>query len=320
MSKKIKVWLIIATSLIILGAIVFTTALITAKGDFMKFSTSKFQNKDYQITENFNSISITDDITQIEILPSNDSNCLVKCYEHVNKYHLVSVKDQTLVIELKDVRKWYEYISINFHTPTLTIYLPQSEYDTLCVKNSTGNVKVQNAFTFNTVDISLSTGKIGCYANATQSLNIKTTTGSINIEEISAGSINLSVSTGKITAKNIDCVGNFEIKVSTGETFLKIVNCANLISSGSTGDIELEKVIANDKFSIRRSTGDVEFNDCDAGEIFIETSTGDVEGSLLSNKIFFVDTNTGRKDVPKTLTGGKCEITTDTGDIKITIE
>ena len=34
----------------------------------------------------------------------------------------------------------------------------------------------------------------------------------------------------------------------------------------------------------------------------------------------FTKTDTGRVDVPKTVEGGRCEITTDTGDIKITVD
>ena len=54
-------------------------------------------------------------------------------------------------------------------------------------------------------------------------------------------------------------------------------------------------------------------------ELFVETDTGDVRGSLLTEKTFIVQTDTGSVDVPETTTGGKCEITTDTGDIEIEI-
>ncbi len=54
-------------------------------------------------------------------------------------------------------------------------------------------------------------------------------------------------------------------------------------------------------------------------ELFIKTSTGDVEGSLLADKVFIVNTDTGEVDVPKTTSGGKCEIKTDTGDVEINI-
>ena len=41
---------------------------------------------------------------------------------------------------------------------------------------------------------------------------------------------------------------------------------------------------------------------------------------LFSDKIFFASTDTGSVNVPKTTTGGRCEITTDTGDIDIVVE
>ena len=78
--------------------------------------------------------------------------------------------------------------------------------------------------------------------------------------------------------------------------------------------------MATGRFEIKRSTGKVIFEDCDAAEIFIKTSTGKVKGSLLSEKIFIIETNTGRVDVPKTLTGGRCEISTDTGNIFVEIK
>ena len=70
---------------------------------------------------------------------------------------------------------------------------------------------------------------------------------------------------------------------------------------------------------IVRSTGDVRLDKCDAGEIEIETRTGDISGSLRSEKIFIARSDTGRIEVPETLTGGKCKIISDTGNIDITI-
>jgi DUF4097 and DUF4098 domain-containing protein YvlB len=61
----------------------------------------------------------------------------------------------------------------------------------------------------------------------------------------------------------------------------------------------------------------VNFNACDATEIFVKTSTGNVAGSLLSSKVFIANTSTGSIDVPKTTSGGRCEIITSTGNIKI---
>jgi len=63
----------------------------------------------------------------------------------------------------------------------------------------------------------------------------------------------------------------------------------------------------------------VVFEGCDAGEIYVDTDTGDVSGTLLSDKVFIVKTDTGKIDVPNSISGGRCEIETDTGDVKISI-
>ena len=98
------------------------------------------------------------------------------------------------------------------------------------------------------------------------------------------------------------------------------VTCQNLSTGGGTGDVKLTNVIASGAFVIKRTTGDVTFEGCDAAEILVTTSTGDVKGTLLSDKVFFVETDTGRRKYPHMTTGGKCQIITSTGDIEIGIE
>ena len=81
----------------------------------------------------------------------------------------------------------------------------------------------------------------------------------------------------------------------------------------------MSNFVVDGTMNIERSTGDVEFKKCDAGEVSITTDTGHVVGSFLSDKIIFASSNTGKIDVPKSTVGGKCEITTTTGKIIISI-
>ena len=73
------------------------------------------------------------------------------------------------------------------------------------------------------------------------------------------------------------------------------------------------------QMSVTRSTGDVRFEGSDAAAIFVETNTGDVTGTLLSDKIFLPQSNTGEIEVPQTVSGGRCQIITSTGDIRLKI-
>lgn len=323
MRTKTKIWLIAATSLVLIGCLLFMGVMTTLKWDFIKLSTAEYEKNPYEIDEAFDSISIKSATADIVFAPSDDGKCRVECYEEEDAKHSVTVKDETLTIELIDERTVYDfigYIGLNFDTPKITVYLPKNEYTALSVEESTGDIEMPDNFTFKDADISLSTGCVDFYASVTDMLKIKTSTGNIKVKNISVGALELSSSTGSITAWDISCGGDVNTKVSTGDVRLAGINCKNLGSRGSTGDITLKNVIATAKFYVERSTGDIEFYGCDAAEIYVKTNTGDVEGSLRSDKVFFVQTDTGDVEVPKTVNGGKCEIITDTGDIEVDVE
>ena len=282
----------------IIALLVFTIIPV-----IMLFSgcTSKYEDNTYKIYEDFKNITIDVDTEDIIFLPSQDNNmCKVVFYEKSSKKHTSIVENENLVIKYENEEKWYQNL-FNFGKSKITVYLPKNEYDNIAIKCSTGDIQIENEFEF-------------------KSINIDLTTGDISLDKIVASEINLSITTGDIELDNINCSGNITLDSTTGEAELNNVNCKNLKSISTTGEITLDSVIATEKIHIERSTGDVEFDRMDAGEIFIETSTGDVEGSLLSDKIFIVDTSTGKKRVPETTSGGKCKITTSTGDIFINIK
>ncbi len=276
MNKKTKIWLFAAVLSILAGAIIFTAVMSYNKWDFTKLDTEKYQTKAYEIKEDFNNITIDTDTTDIVFAHSDNNVCRVLCYESEKTKNTAYVKNGTLTVNSEESGKWYEHIGICFGTQKITVFLPKTKYGELYVKNSTGDIKIPENFSFSNIDI-------------------LTGTGEIELQGISADRLNLSVSTA-------------EIKLSD-------INCDNITSEGSTGNIHLKNVKAKEKIRIEISTGDVRFEKSDAGEIFVKTSTGNVTGNLLSKKVFSVKSSTGKIIVPKTNKGGKCEIVTSTGDI-----
>lgn len=320
MRKTIKIWLIIAAFLVVVGCIMFVLVMSAYQYDFDKLSTEKFETNIYEISDEFSNISMNTDAADITFVLSDNGKCRVECYEEAKAKHSAAVQDDTLVIKVSDEKSWYDNIGINFGSPKITVYLPKTEYTSLLIDESTGDIKIPKDFKFNHVDISLSTGDVNFLASVSNMTKIKTNTGYIRVENISAGLLDLSVSTGNVTVSGVTCEGDVTIGVSTGKVYLTDIECKSLTSSGNTGDIFLDHVIATAKISIERSTGDVRFDGSDAAEIFVETDTGDVTGSLLSDKVFLAQTDTGSIDVPPTVSGGRCEVTTNTGDIKIDIQ
>ena len=247
--KKTIAWIVIPFLMLLIIGIILYGLLVTRK----------LETNEYEIKENFNNIKIITNTADIDLVLSENLNTLIVCEEHKNIKHTVNIKENTLLIEVDDNRKWYEHIGISISK--ITVYLPKSEYGELKMQADTGNVHIEN---------------------------------------INANKLDLSTLTGN----------------------LKIVNtkCKNLFSETDTGNISLENVIASEKFIIETDTGNIKFKASDASDIFVKTDTGNVTGNLLTDKVIFAESDTGNIDVPKVMADEKCEIITDTGDIKITIE
>ncbi len=320
MRKTTKIWLVTAALLVLLGCIVFVTGMAVLNWDFTSLSSVKYETNKHEVSEEYKNITIKTDTAKLTLVPSEAAKTAVVCYEQENAKHSVTVKDGTLTVEKIDTKKWYEYIGINYGAEEIKVYIPEGEYGRLSVKSDTGAVEVPADFKFESITISEDTGSVTSYASAHGKVSIKTDTGSIRVENVSVGAMELSASTGRITVSDVTSEGDVEIKLSTGKTYLTDVECKNLVSKGSTGDVFLKNVIATEKLSVKRSTGDISFEGSDAAELTVKTSTGDVSGTLLTEKVFIIETDTGSVDVPKTTTGGKCEVSTDTGDIKLQIQ
>ena len=317
MKRKTKIWLFIAAALVLGGCILFAGVMTTLGWDFTKLSTVKYGTNVHEISDTFQKIAIHTDTADIVFALSEDGKCRVECHEAEKERHSVTVSENTLTIRAsndKAVR-----FGISFDSPKITIYLPWAAYDSLFIEESTGDIEIPKDFQFGNVDICADTGDVRFCASTSEMLKIKTSTGDIRVEHISVGALDLTATTGDIALTSVTSPGDASIDVSTGEVNLADVLCKNLISNGDTGDILLKNTVVTEKISIEIDTGDVRFEMSDAAEIFVKTDTGDVQGVLLTDKIFLVETNTGRKEVPSSTTGGRCEITTDTGDIRISI-
>ena len=279
MKKTTKVWLTVAVCLAVTGNVVFLAVMASCGWDFTKLSTISYQTTSCDIDESFDRIAVNIDIAHLRLLPSSDGQCRVTCYQEINRPHTVTVADNTLCIEATQI-PWWQQIGISFDSPKITVYLPQRDYQSLTVSQSTGD---------------------------------------IDLQKLTAKTLDLTTSTGHITVTDVTCAGDANLQVTTGKTTLTNLTCRNLITKGSTGDLICRDTLAACSFGAQRSTGNVTLTRCDGQTLSIRTDTGNVSGSLLTDKVFLARSDTGRINLPKTLTGGKCEINTDTGNIEITI-
>lgn len=278
--KKIIIW--IAAGLMFLGIALFLGLGFYTSFDFTRLDSVKYITNTYDITDQFHSIDIDTVTADIEFRRSEDGQCRVVCYEREKMTHEVSVSNGVLEIAVNDSRSWFDHITVfNFETPVVTVYLPEGDYQSLKIDNTTGDLKLSGKW-------------------AVDELSLETTTGDISVTDIS-------------------CKGDVFVHVTTGDIRLEDMTCKSLNAEGSTGDAVFTNVIAVAAMRVHRTTGDISLEKCDAEEIYINATTGDVTGTLLTSKVISAKATTGNVDVPKLTSGGRCEITTTTGDIRIDI-
>ena len=360
MKKSNGILLIIAGGCVTIGVLlcVLSMALIAWNPD--QWNTDDFHTVNHTVTDPYTSIRGEGTDSDLRILPATEGQKYqVVSYESEHQPHTVRVENGTLIIAQKDERKWQDHIEFfSFSEPKITIYVPETSYDSLYVEGDTSDVETHGALTFGDVDICLSTGDITLKSDITGTLHVKTSTGDMKIRGINPTSVTLTATTGDIELINAMVEGDVTITTGTGSQSVFELQCGNLTMTCTTGDLQYNQMQVENTIQFESDTGRVSFGQIQCGSIIgttttgdivceggsidgdlnmvtdsgditltnfevttlhITTDTGDVSGSLRSEKIFFTETNTGDIRVPKSTEGGLCEIKTDTGDITFTI-
>lgn len=318
MKKSTNLLITIALLSILIGCIIFVITMFSIGWNFKTLNPANYITNKYEITENFDNIVIDTSTCDIVILPSTNNKNEVEIYEDELVTHLYELKDSTLYLKEKDTRKWYEKIGFGGNT-IMKIYLVDSYYNKLNINASTSDIKIYENINFTEINIDSSTSDVEINKCVSEKINILVSTGDIELSNITVNELNLTASTGDIYLEKITCNKIITTKSSTGIMDFIDVSCNNLSSVGSTGDINLTNVLVSGNIEITRSTGDVKFDRCDAENINVTTTTGDVKGTILSDKIFNCETDTGKKQLPESKQGGNCTIKCSTGDIIISI-
>ena len=318
-----KSTIIIASLLCVIGLLICIVGIMAIGFDFSKLNTEKYNERIYDVNEDFENIVIDASIADVNFILCDNKNATVKNYERTDRLYYIYVKDETLYIkENKDV-KWYENIRFSFfangNNETIDVYLPDTEYKNISIDIDTGDVRIPAEFTFDGIEVESDTGDIRVFAKA-KNISLSADTGDITAEKFDADNMEIETDTGRINIYNVNMKDNLSVETDTGDVHIADVKVGSLNAESNTGDILFEHTEALGRLSVISDTGDVNFSLSDAGSIYVRTSTGDVRGTLLSQKAFTTYTTTGKVRVPNSNSGGSCEIKTSTGDINIKIE
>lgn len=320
MKKSKKRALQIALLLCIAGMAIWFVCFVVAGFKLTKISTVTYETNTYEIQEEFYDIEVRTKTADVSFVAWEEETCKIVCHEEERMKHSAEVKNGTLMITVTGARKWYDNIGMSFDHAELTIYLPKMQYDTLQVRTQTGAVEVPEDFRFETAKAKTDTGKISWKAPVDEELTLETDTGDISVDTEVLGGLTVRTSTGETHVASVKNTSRVYVQSDTGEVLLQNMTCRFLEVKTDTGKVRIEDIVAEVSSTITTETGHVILERFDALEgLYVTTDTGDVDGTLLSEKQFLTETDTGRVNVPKTVDGGLCSITTDTGDINIEV-
>ena len=311
MKGLIAIPIVIGSVLLIGGGALFGYAA------YKSSKNNTVETKEYKELASFNKFDIDLTIADLEFVKSEETKVVVQ--ETKYDVHTVTSENNTLKVKGQDIRKWYEHLfNWNwFQKVKVTVYMPEGAYDELKVISATGNVTVPSDFSFASFYTAVSTGNVNSKANVTGDISVTAATGKINFENITANRMDLKASTGDIRLKDFAVTEDIKIKTSTGDFNLENVTCKSYESGSSTGDVNFNNVKVTNTINVKNDTGHVKMIASDAEELDIKTSTGYVSLELLTSKIVYAESSTGKKNIPTSTTGGLCKIKTATGDITV---
>ena len=296
--------IVVAILLAAAGISLIVSAMNTRKDSPMKEYT--FANAGIRALE------LESGAAEVKLLPAKDGVCRVQCVESERLKYKVWLNEGTLHVERE--RKW-SLFPFSLKEDYLRVYLPETEYESLWVKASSGGVAIPADFRFRTAIIGTSSGGVAVAAEVTDELNIQCSSGGVAVTGASPADLFISVSSGGVALADAK-PGSVTLRASSGSMRVDGLRCAELSATCSSGSIRFSDVIAETSLSLECTSGSIKLDDCDAAEVFVECTSGSVSGHLLTPKTWSASSTSGSVRVPASGSGGVCSVHTTSGSIR----
>lgn len=318
MKKSKRTALITAAAMIFAGIGIAVGAMAAMDFDFSNLTAGSFGTKTFAVDEAFYNISVNGEECDVQFYPS-ESGAEVICRANESEAYTAKVKDDTLYIERREDCERYWYIGIYRNKAEISVCLPENDYQSLAVNTQGGDIAVPEAFRFESVSLKSNSGEIEMSASSGGDLTVMSESGDIHIVGTDSQLLSAQSSSGEVTLEKVSAEEYIQVKTKSGDIELSDARSKAFEIAAGSGDISFWQVIAEDNIHAESGSGDIRLKNSDAKELWIKSHSGDVSGTLLTDKVFLTDTASGSVSVPKSASGGKCEIITKSGDIDFKI-
>lgn len=296
MRRGTKILLIVAASLMAAGILISAAAALSGG----RFNKTAAEDVTHRANGAFESIRIVTSSSDVSVKISESGECYAVCSENDKLTYSLVTEGGTLMLTENDSRKWYDHIGFFFGTMKVTLYVPQGAYTELSVRNGSGNIVCsEQDISFESVSLSAASGNI-FFRTPADELSVRSSSGEISVRGSTCSKIELLNVSGSIEAESADVR---EMSVRT-----------------QSGNIQLREITVMSVLSAESSSGNIDMERCDADTLELKSSSGNIRGTLLSDKIFNLKTNSGKIEAPESVRdAGICNASTSSGNIRFEI-
>ena len=196
------------------------------------------KSKVYNVSDDFNNISISVKTANIEIFKSQTQEVKIVCSERKCFAYSIHVENNTLEIKTGK-RKWFTYFLPYFKNNQISLYVPQDVLENIKIKTVTSKIKI--------FDIVCS------------SLEVQNVTGKIELDKVIAkNKINIKNNTGKVYFNGSDASEIF-VKTNTGSVGGILLSEKAFIVKTKTGKINIPNSFGTSRCQIISNTGNINF-------------------------------------------------------------
>lgn len=286
----------------------------------MSASKKQYRTITHERIEKFENIVINTKDSDIILGQSEDNVCRVVICERRNAPHVVKRVGGNLSIDICDNRKWYQRIFCFGKEGEIKLLLPKNHYNALAVNLERGYVEVPASLSFTNGEINISSGVANLGASISGEMKVCLKSGDIAVSRANIGSLDVSTSKGNVILGETNVSDALIANVDNGVIELKSLSVATADANIGKGSVNMTDFVVAEKLHINGGRGNVSFDRSDANEIFVNLGNGKVCGNLLSDKLFIPSVKVGKKNVPESIDGGRCQVSIGVGKIDLSVK
>lgn len=313
MKKSVKITLIVAAALIVVGCGIGALAMWRMDWNLAEPQSAESHSESFDASVSAIQMDLKDwDVTVYRT--QGDEITLIWWGTDANQMTAdenggqLELRQEYTIRTRKGWLNWYEWISFGDTTShQVSLGIPDNYTGTLEIAAGTSTVTISELML--------------------EQVSVQVGTGDIRLEDLTvSGGLNAETTTGSTTVKGLKVSGDLYVQATTGDIAVSDVTASgDLLAKTSTGSVNIRNSSARN-IGMTCTTGDITVSGLDFQEgVSFKCTTGSVSGTLpgrLGDYTISSSTGTGDNSLPPSVTGGTKDLSayTTTGDIVLKFE